>query len=42
VLAYAQQGLPPADVPEPASLSLLAAGALGAFLARRRAARAGR
>lgn len=42
VLAYAQQGLPPADVPEPASLSLLTAGALGAFLARRRAARAGR
>ena len=27
VLAYAQQALPPADVPEPASLSLLAAGA---------------
>ena len=36
VLAYAQQGLPPADVPEPASLSLLAAGATGAYFARRR------
>ncbi len=38
VLAYAQQGLPPADVPEPASISLLAAGAIGAYFARRRRA----